>query len=67
MELFRQEYWSVLPFPISGNLPDPGIELTSVPSPALADGFFTMQLGCSNNLGFCSTGLHPWPTLHNFL
>ena len=26
MELFRQEYWSGLPFPSSGELPDPGIE-----------------------------------------
>ena len=33
MGLFRQEYWSVLPFPPPGDLPDPGIELAS---PALA-------------------------------
>ena len=26
MEFFRQEYSSVLPFPSSGDLPDPGIE-----------------------------------------
>ena len=26
MELFRQEYWSGLPFPSPENLPDPGIE-----------------------------------------
>jgi len=25
----RKEYWSGLPFPSPGNLPDPGIELTS--------------------------------------
>ena len=25
----RQEYWSGLPFPSLGNLPDPGIELRS--------------------------------------
>ena len=25
----RQEYWSGLPFPIPGDLPDPGIELGS--------------------------------------
>ena len=35
---FRQEYWSGLPFPPPGDLPDPGIELVS---PALADGFVT--------------------------
>ena len=26
MGFFRQEYWSELPFPIPGGLPDPGIE-----------------------------------------
>ena len=26
MEFSRQEYWSGLPFPPSGDLPDPGIE-----------------------------------------
>ena len=41
MEPSRQEYWSGLPFPIPGDLPDPGIELTSLVSPELADGFFT--------------------------
>ena len=25
-EFFRQEYWSGLPFPSAGDLPDPGIE-----------------------------------------
>ena len=34
----RQEYWSMLPFPSPGDLPDPGIEPTSR---ALAGGFFT--------------------------
>ena len=36
----RQEYWSGLPFPPPGDLPDPGIELVS---PALAGGFFTTE------------------------
>ena len=26
----RQEYWSTFPFPSTGNLPDPGIEPTSM-------------------------------------
>jgi len=30
MGFFRQEYWSGLPFPSPGDLPDPGIELTSL-------------------------------------
>ena len=37
----RQEYWSGLPFPSQGDLPDPGIELASLTSPALAGRFFT--------------------------
>ena len=31
----RQEYWSGLPCPPPGNLPDPGIKSTSLISPAL--------------------------------
>ena len=37
----RQEYWSGLPFPTPGDLPDPGIKPTSLETPALAGGFFT--------------------------
>ena len=36
MEFSRQEYWSGLPLPSPGDLPDPGIELVST---ALAGGF----------------------------
>ena len=38
-----QEYWSWLPFPPPRNLPDPGIQSTSLKSPALAGGFFTSR------------------------
>ena len=38
---FRQEYWSRLPFPPPQDLADPGIELASLVSLALAGGFFT--------------------------
>ena len=31
----REEYWSGLPFPSSGDLPDPGIKPTSPVTPAL--------------------------------
>ena len=41
MELSWQEYWSGLPFPSPGDLSDPGIEATSLISPALAGWFFT--------------------------
>ena len=37
----RQEYWSGLPFPSSGDFSDPGTEPTSLECPALAGGFFT--------------------------
>ena len=40
MEFSRQEYWSELPFPTPGDLPDPGIEPTFLAS-SLAGGFFT--------------------------
>ena len=36
----RQEYWSGVPFPSPGDLPDPGIEPTS---PPLAGGLFTAE------------------------
>ena len=35
MGFSRQEYWSGLPFPSSGDLPDPGITPASPSSPAL--------------------------------
>ena len=38
MEFSRQEYWSRLPFPSSGDPPDPEIESASV---ALVGGFLT--------------------------
>ena len=34
MELSRQEYWNGLPFPSSGDRPNPGIEPMSLASPA---------------------------------
>ena len=40
---FQQEYCSGLPFPTPGHLPDPGIEPTSLGSPALAGGLFTTE------------------------
>ena len=44
MGFSRQEYWSGLPFPSSGDLPDPGFKLASLRSPTLADEFFTVDL-----------------------
>ena len=39
MEFPRQEYWSGLPLPRLGDLPDPGIKSASLVSPALTGGF----------------------------
>ena len=41
MRLSWQEYWSGLPFPLPGALPNPGIEPTSLAAPVMAGGFFT--------------------------
>ena len=49
----RQEYWSGLPSPSPGSLPDPGIEPVSLMSHALAGGLFT-----TNATGEAHAGLH---------
>ena len=43
MEFSRKEYWSGLPFPSPGNLPDPGMELVFAVSPELAGIFITIE------------------------
>ena len=43
MGFSRQEYWSGLPCPPPGDLPDSGIKPTSLVSPALAGRFFTTE------------------------
>ena len=40
---FSKEYWSELPCPPPGDLPDPGIEPEFLTSPASAGGFFTIS------------------------
>ena len=47
----RQEYWSGLPCPPPGAFPNPGIELVSLMSPALAGGYLTTSA--------------TWATLHS--
>ena len=44
MGFSRQEYWSGLPFTSPEDLPDPGIKLVSLVSPALAGRFFTTSV-----------------------
>ena len=41
MGFSKQEYWSALPCPPPGDLPNPGIKPVSLMSPALAGSFFT--------------------------
>ena len=43
MGFLRQEYWSGLPFPYPGDLPDPGIKPISPVAPTLPGGFFTTE------------------------
>ena len=43
MGFSRQEYWSMLPFPTPGDLPDTGIELPSLTFTELAGRFFTIS------------------------
>ena len=43
MGISRQKYWSGLPFPTLGHLPDPGVKPMSFVSPVLAGGFFTTE------------------------
>ena len=43
MEFSRQEYWSGLPFPTPGDLPDPVVEPASLMSPELASGFCSTE------------------------
>ena len=51
MGFSQQEYWSGLPFPSPGDLPDPGIKPVSPLSSALAGGFFTLNHQGSPPLG----------------
>ena len=49
MGFSRQEHWSGLPFPSPGDLPDPGIKLASLKSPASAGSFFTTSRNIMRN------------------
>ena len=68
----RQEYWSGLPCPSPGDLPDPEIKPISFMSLALAGGFFTTSATWEAHVHFnyCQTGVqergeghHCGPTL----
>ena len=57
MGFSRQEYWSGLPCPPPGDLPDPGIEPVSLLSPALAGGFFTISATWEAQVKVAQSGL----------
>ena len=48
----RQEYWSGLPCPPPGDLPDSGAEPESLMYPALAGGFFTTSTTWEALIGY---------------
>ena len=49
-----QEYWNGLPFPSSGDLPDPGVESVSLESPALAGRLFITEPPGGLMLNICN-------------
>ena len=57
MEFSKQEYWSGLPFPPPGDLPDPGIKPTSPVSPALAGRFVTTSTTWEAHVAYWRTEL----------
>ena len=61
MGFFRQGYWSGLPVPSPGDLPDPGIEPRSPPLPHFAHIAPTMLPHCLPLCLLCGRpGFHPW-------
>ena len=61
MGFSRQEYWSGLPFPTPGDLPNPGMEPMSLTSPAMAGEFFTTAAAAAaaKSLQSCPTPCDP--------
>ena len=57
----RQEYWSGLPCPPPGDLPNPGIEPASLTSRAVTSGFFTTSSTWEAllEINFCHLFIHP--------
>ena len=52
--ILQARYWSRLPFPSPGDLPDPGTETVSLASPALASGFFTFGATYKAHRSICT-------------
>ena len=58
----RQEYWSVLPCPPPGDLPDPGIQPESPVAPALVEDSLSLSHQGSPGIGY-QTGNQDQPCL----
>ena len=54
MGFSRQEYWRGVPYPLPGDLPDPGIEPVFLMAPALAARFFTTSASVKFSVPFFS-------------
>ena len=65
MGFFRQEYWSGLPCPLPGALPNPETELQSLMSLALAGSFVTTSATWEHPLP--PPPIHAYPTFPCFL
>ena len=64
MGFSRQEYWSGLPCPHLGDLPDPGTELMAPASPALQTGSLLLSYcGSPSYSNFCCSVAKPCPIL----
>ena len=57
----RQKYWSGLPCPSPGNLPNPGIKPTCLKSPAVEGRFFTTSATWEANQGHRKEVILRWP------
>ena len=60
-EFSMQEYWSGLPCPLPGNLPNPGIEPRS---PALQADFFSIWATMGSHQNALGRGLERWSDFH---
>ena len=61
MGFSRQEYWSGLPFPSPGDVPDPGIKLRS---PAFQADALTSEPPGKQSYGCCSSQVWMWDLDH---
>ena len=77
MGFSRQEYWSGLPYPQGGDLPNPGIQPMYLMSPVLTAGFFTtgatweahlqvysVQFSSVQSLSHVRLFVTPWTAAH---